>query len=91
LEIFGKKGCIKVLEALKDGKKRRYKDLLSLTSLPAATLVMRLKDLVILGLVEKNVENRLGQILIWYQITQKGKEVIKLLEEFEKLLEGVLS
>jgi DNA-binding HxlR family transcriptional regulator len=91
LEILGKKGCIKVLEALKDGKKRRYKDLFILTSLPSATLSTLLKDLVILGLVKKDVENRPGRILIEYQITQKGKEVIKLLEELEKLLEEVPS
>jgi DNA-binding HxlR family transcriptional regulator len=88
-EFLGvKKGLVEVLEALRDGGRRRYEEILSSTNLPPATLVMRLKELQVLGLVRKDVENNPGRVQIWYQITDKGVRVLNILKEAEEALKA---
>jgi DNA-binding HxlR family transcriptional regulator len=88
IELLGiKKGLIEVLETLKDGKKKRFDDLFHSIGLPAATLALRLKELQVLGLIRKDVENNPGRILIWYQIMDDGMRILNHLLEVEKVLE----
>lgn len=85
-------GAKEILVELKRGP-RRYKDFFKLTNNgkrvfeTTTTLANRLRELAVLRLIEKHVENKVGErIRSWYEITDAGKEVLYHLLEIDKIL-----
>ena len=86
LKLISLKGTIDILRYLNKHKTRQYKDLIELVN--GVTLYNRVKqllkfDLIIHCLDKKDVRKE------WYEITEKGKRVLQILEDLRKLVEDI--
>jgi DNA-binding HxlR family transcriptional regulator len=86
-------GSKELLEALQQKSPRRYKELYELTTngekifQTTTTLANRLRELGILRLINKRVINNPGErVVILYEVTETGREVLHLLEEVDRIL-----
>lgn len=84
LYTLGLKGTIRILKYLKKHGKGQYKDLLEL-DLIVSTLNDRVRTLIKMGLISHNI-TLLEKREEWYELTEKGSEVLKLVLELEKII-----
>jgi DNA-binding HxlR family transcriptional regulator len=86
-------GAREILNELARLGPRRYSDLFKLSVdrekvfETTTTLANRLRELAILGLIEKKIENNVGErVKCWYQITDAGRDILQLMREMGKVL-----
>lgn len=84
LRLLGLKGTVDVLRLIGKGK-TQYKDLISI-DISISTPNERLKQLLSSLLIEHHLK-RTDKKEEWYEITEKGKRFVKILEQLEKLAE----
>ncbi|MFQ3274927.1 MAG: DNA-binding HxlR family transcriptional regulator [Candidatus Nanohaloarchaea archaeon] len=84
------KGAIAILRETKDEKKSfdDYTDIeIDGEKLSSATVTKRLKELVALdGLEETVIRSDTGRRKVGYEITDRGRKVLKIADEFEEKL-----
>jgi len=84
--ILGLKGTIQILKYLREHKKAQYKDLRSV-GLSIHLLNDRLRQLLKLNLISHHlVLKRRQKRKEWYELTEKGKKILKLILELEKIV-----
>jgi DNA-binding HxlR family transcriptional regulator len=84
LKIIGSTGTKQILEYIDEHGTARYRDLHP--SLNSHTLNSRLRDFLLLGLVEHHIEKKEKRIE-WYNITEKGKKVAQLMRDVITLMD----
>ncbi|KYK32229.1 MAG: winged helix-turn-helix transcriptional regulator [Theionarchaea archaeon] len=86
--VLGLKATLRILKYLKEHKKAQYRDLRSV-GISIHVLNDRLKQLLKLDLVSHHLVLKRGQKRKeWYELTEKGKKVLKLILELEKIMEN---
>jgi len=84
--VLGSTGAIQVLETINRTGKTQYKDLSSI-KISISTLNTRLLQLMNFGLVKHFTIRDAKQRKEWYEITDKGKIVLEILEQLAQLIE----
>ena len=82
-KMLGSKAAVRILQYLGTEKRVKYRDLQQFVN--THTLNVRIKDLLNHGLIEHHL-TREETRREWYELTEKGKKVIELLN---KLIETV--
>lgn len=85
LRLVGLKGTLDILRHLDQYGTGQYKDFTEYANVP--TLNQRLKQLLEFNLIEHHLEKQ-DLRREWYEITEKGKKVLKILNEMIGLVEG---
>ena len=86
-------GAKEILLELDQNGPKRFTELLQLKGKSkifksSTTLTERLKELTVLGLIRKHViNNPTSRIIISYEITDAGKQVLNHLKEIEKVIQ----
>ena len=83
--VLGLQGTRSILNSIKDGKDQ-YKNFTLYAS--EATINMRTKQLIALGLIEHHLLRGTGKRREWYTLTNKGERVLKAITELEKAFQG---
>ena len=83
--VLGLQGTRGILNSIKDGKDQ-YKNFTLYAS--EATINMRIKQLIALGLIEHHLLRGTGKRREWYTLTDKGKRVLKVTTELEEAFKG---
>jgi DNA-binding HxlR family transcriptional regulator len=83
--VLGLQGTRGILNSIKDGKDQ-YKNFTLYAS--EATLNMRIKQLIALGLIEHHLLRGTGKRREWYTLTERGKRVLKATTDLEKAFQG---
>jgi len=81
--MLGSKAAVRILQYLGTEKRVKYRDLQQFVN--THTLNVRIKDLLNHGLIEHHL-TREETRREWYELTEKGKKVVELLD---KLIETV--
>ena len=84
-KLLGAKGTKKILEFLNDHGAAQYKQMAGFMSTP--TLNTRLRKLLAFGLIEHHLEREKGR-KEWYELTEKGMEVLQCLRDMLRVMEG---
>ncbi|KYK35182.1 MAG: hypothetical protein AYK19_22540 [Theionarchaea archaeon DG-70-1] len=82
-KMLGSKAAVRILQYLGTEKRVKYRDLQQFVN--THTLNVRIKDLLNHGLIEHHL-TREETRREWYELTEKGKKVVELLD---KLIETV--
>lgn len=88
IEFLSLVGAKKILIELGQRGPKRFGELCRIIqSRTPATIASRLRELEKLGLIKKRIENIPGKpLIIEYEITEAGKEVLKHLMEIDKII-----
>lgn len=86
LYILGLRGAIRILYYLNDHDKSRYKDL-KVLKISVHTQNSRLSQLLQLKLISHHLIFEERKKIEWYEITEKGKKILEILEKLEKVIE----
>jgi DNA-binding HxlR family transcriptional regulator len=84
-----KNGAKEILSVLNRYGALGFNEIMRLTHLHSTVLSDRLRELRIFGLVNRsvlNIDNPNERIIITYEITKDGKDVLHCLEEIDKIL-----
>ena len=85
IEVIGLVATGEILKKVNEKGKTNYMDLKPLTCY--STLNKRLLQLTQLGLLKHNIIRDKERREEWYTITEKGKKVLRILEQLQKLAE----
>lgn len=85
LRLVGLKGTIDILRHLDEHGTGQYKDFTGYANVP--TLNQRLKQLLEFNLIEHHLEKQ-DLRKEWYEITEKGEKVLKILNDMVQLVGG---
>ncbi len=87
LKLLGAKGTKQILEFLGRNSTAQYRQLMDFVNTP--TLNTRLRDLLLFGIVSHHLE-RVETRREWYELTEKGKQVLQVLQELLELIKEPL-
>jgi DNA-binding HxlR family transcriptional regulator len=87
LKLLGSRYTKQILEFIDENSHTQYKEMKGTFSI--SILNARLRDLMIFGLIHRNLE-KVEKRREWYEITDRGKKVLAYLRELEKLYTRVL-
>ena len=85
IEVIGLLATADILKMVNEKGKTNYMDLKPLASY--STLNKRLLQLVNLGLLKHNIVRDKERREEWYEITEKGKKVLRILEQLQNVAE----
>ena len=85
IEVIGLTATPEILKKVNEKGTAKYMDLKSLASY--STLNIRLLQLAQLGLLKHNIVRNEERREEWYEITGKGKKILKILEQLQKVAE----
>ena len=85
IEVVGLVATADILKKVNEKGKTKYMDLKSFASY--STLNERLLQLTQLGLLKHNIVRDKERRDEWYTITEKGKKVLRILEQLQKIAE----
>jgi len=84
LKMLGARGTKQILEFMSEHSTARYKQMEGFTSTPA--LNRRLRELLSFNLIEHHFKREEGR-KEWYEITEKGKKLLKCIEAIIEVAE----
>jgi predicted transcriptional regulator len=82
-QVLGLAGTVEILKCISEHEKCKYIDLASITGY--GTLNTRLVQLTSFKLIKHNIKRDKNGRREWYEITEKGKKFVKILEQLEQL------
>ncbi len=86
LKLVYSKGTIDILTYLNEHGTAQYKDLIELVN--EVTLYNRVKQLLEFNLIVHHLDKK-DVRREWYELTEKGKRVLQILEDIKKLVEDI--